>query len=589
MKTTKITIALLIAFLFFSSSHLLAQAETDVIAELGNFPQFFICLLAGVLLAIGFQVLLTTLSVATGISFIGNLEEKNKDKESDYNTESDYNKEHNSSSTLVKISSAAGIWTIVTVSLALFFASLLAVKLSLIESDTLGITLGLVIWAAFFTLMMYLEIKSVSSLLGGLFKTAIHGLRSSFDMARGIFEKSPEHKMADMAKTTVDSIRNEIAKSMNGNDMAKKMDEYINKLKPQQLDHKKIKKDIADIINEIELEEQTSMEDSGVKKKIFVQIASRQPNLTRHDVQKISKVFDEAKGVATSEGSRADKVLRAMDKFTPGTEEDTRQYRSKLEAYLRNTGKEELNPDRIKQDLEQMLNEPSRSKEIALNRFNQMDKNTLVSVLSQRKDISEEQANKIAGYAEDALHYVKEKILGSPSTSTSGAYSMSPYTRDYGAVEEHRQNSNSGGMNKFETKISNYLNGLQRPEFNYDRLKRDFEEIFHDPKSTVPILKERLDQYDKNSLITLLSSSDHITREEAERMVNKIEEAKTNALKKAEELQMQVKMKVEQAKEFALHEAENMRKATAAAAWWLFATAVLSGAASALGGALALG
>ena len=57
-------------------------------------PQFFVSLLAGVLLAIGFQVLLTALSVAIGISAVGNVQhhanhpshdhDKDKDKSSDW-------------------------------------------------------------------------------------------------------------------------------------------------------------------------------------------------------------------------------------------------------------------------------------------------------------------------------------------------------------------------------------------------------------------------------------------------------------------------------------------------------------------------
>lgn len=575
MKTLKRTLLLIIPF--FGLVHAAAaQAETGVAEVADNIPQFFICLVAGVLLAIGFQALLTTLSVASGVSLIGNIEDKanHAREDADRDTHDTHSKE-NQTPVLVKISSAAGIWSVLTVSISLFFASLLAVKLSLIGNDILGVTLGLVIWAAFFTAMMYLEIKSVSSLIGFLFNTALQGFRNSVDMMKGLFQQSQKSKAEDIAAATVD----ELAHSIDTSQITRKMDEYMERLEPQPLDYDKIKKDIAEMLNDIALEETSEVDDSGVKKRTFIQVASRQPRFSRHDVQKLGHVFDEAKKIASSGGSRADRVIHAVDRFTPGSEEDTKRYRSKLEAYLRNTGREELNPDRLKRDLEEMMNEPSRSKEIALNRFNQMDRSTLVSVLSQREDISREQADQIAGYAEEALNFVKEKILGQPS-------------REHNFEGDSQTDINiqkkGSKMTDFETRVSNYFNSLERPEFNYERIKRDFEQIFQDPRSAGPVLRNRLKQYDRDSLIALLSSSDKISKEQAERMAEKVEEAKQTILAKADELQMEARAKVEQARTLALHEAENMRKAAVAAAWWLFATALVSGAASALGGILAL-
>ncbi len=116
------------------------------------------------LLAIGFQVLLTALSVAIGFTAIGNVQHQANRASSD-STDDDAN----SGSTTpmgVKISSGVGIWTMITASIALFFAARLAVKLSLIGNAAIGVTLGLVIWAAFFTTLAYLEVKSVSTLSG---------------------------------------------------------------------------------------------------------------------------------------------------------------------------------------------------------------------------------------------------------------------------------------------------------------------------------------------------------------------------------------------------------------------------------------
>lgn len=225
-----------------------------------------------------------------------------------------------------------------------------------------------------------------------------------------------------------------------------------------------------------------------------------------------------------------------------------------------------------------------------------MDKSTLVAVLSQRKDISTDQANNIATQAEKTLNFVKEKVLGNPkSYNTSGGAGRDSYNASHSGIGIAPVDGNNSGdgrnehmKTKAEGKLQNYFDSMERPEFNYDRIKRDFEAMFHDPKSALRILRNRLNQSDKESLIALLSSNRNVSHEDAEKMVNKIIEAKETVIRKAEQLEEEVTRKVEQAKVVALHEAENVRKAAVAASWWLFATAIISAGASALGGILAL-
>jgi hypothetical protein len=103
-------------------------------------PRFFVALIAGVILAFAIQLVLTNLSVAAGITYLG------------HQPDSDSSSNHDSvGGTIRKIGTAVGIWTLVTVTIALLIASFLAVKLSLLVlSPGLGAILGLVIWGAYF-------------------------------------------------------------------------------------------------------------------------------------------------------------------------------------------------------------------------------------------------------------------------------------------------------------------------------------------------------------------------------------------------------------------------------------------------------
>jgi len=58
---------------------------------------------------------------------------------------------------------------------------------------------------------------------------------------------------------------------------------------------------------------------------------------------------------------------------------------------------------------------------------------------------------------------------------------------------------------------------------------------------------------------------------------------------KAEQMKDEVDRRIGQAKDEARHQAEEVRKTAASAAWWTFGTAVVSGVAAAIGGLIAAG
>src|SRR5690554_216474 len=150
-------LALLLLFVFAAPA--MAQVVPGEVVSIMTSPPFFISILAGLILVLGFQALLTFTSVASGISLIGNVEEKGKTRGRKHDSNKNASSSEDKTSTGVKVSSAAGIWTVVTMSISLFFASLLAVRLSLVSGNVIGITLGLVIWAAFMLTAMFIEMR----------------------------------------------------------------------------------------------------------------------------------------------------------------------------------------------------------------------------------------------------------------------------------------------------------------------------------------------------------------------------------------------------------------------------------------------
>ena len=129
-------------------------------------PQFLAALIAGVVLAFAFQLLFTNLGVALGVSLAGNSGDT-KEEESD-----------SFGGTIRKISLIVGLGTLISVAVSLFVACSLAVKLSLFVSPLSGAIVGLVIWATYFSLLVWLSSTTVSSLIGSVVNTATSGFQA---------------------------------------------------------------------------------------------------------------------------------------------------------------------------------------------------------------------------------------------------------------------------------------------------------------------------------------------------------------------------------------------------------------------------
>lgn len=601
MKTrTSLKTAASILFLAaFGLTPLAAQQDLAVGQTLITYtPHFFMAVVGGVILAIGFQLLLTSLSVASGISLVGNVEEAFTPSEEEKRERSregekeavtrepteggaktlsrereDEEASEEGTSPIVKISNAIGAWTVVTASISLFFASLLAVRLTLVGTVWMGITLGLIIWAAFFATMAYLEIRSVSTLIGGIFTAAFSGMRASFATARNVFSASPQTKLAEVATQTASALREELSQALDTTQISEKLDEYVDQLRPQHLDYNQIRDDLTDLLRNVRLEEKADLKAGHLDRETFIRFAQDQPKLRQEDVSRLGQTFDEIRTTLGQEGKGSEKV-EPIAQTLVGDKADTAKYQAKVEDYLRRTGREELNPEQIKQDIDRIFDDPKSSGEIILKRLNSIDRETLVAVLAQRDGMGEEKARKWMGKIEHAFDFLRHKIMGVEGVAAS-------------AVTEKGAQV-SGLPKEAEDRIRQYMASLGRPEFDYDRIRLDFERMLHDPKASLKILRARLKLYDRDSLIALLSSREGVSEEDAERMVGKIEEARDNVLHRAETLENEVRRRLSEAKQMALHEAENIRQASATAAWWMVGTAVISGFFSALGAALAI-
>ncbi len=565
----------LIFIIIFRSTVVYAQDSALLINRATG--SFFIAIISGIVLAFAFQFLLANLAVALGISAIGDVREKGE-KLNRHNSGSSSSSSDDKDSTPigVKIFTGAGVFMLVTLSVSLFFASLIAVKLSLLTSNLIGFTLGMVIWAGTLLIGIYLDSKLIGALTGSILGAIKDTLSAGASTVGNIFSPSEKSRIKATAQETVKAIHDEIKQEYDFSGFQNKLDEYVNKLEPQRFELDDLHEHIAELLHEIEIKEQYTPKDPEATKRLFLEVAEKQPRISARDKEKLKNAFDKAREVMKEEGTRADKAITLAEKLVPGGEEQGRKYREKVVRYLRKTNKEELNPDNLKEDLNKILNNPKAAPSIVQARASQIDRTTIKTALTSN-GVEEDKAEKYLSKAEEVLTQIK----------TVTEESKTIISAEGNKLEQDSREQFMERQSKAEQAIEQWFNRMDQPELEYDRLKQDVEQMLDDPKAAPQILRNRLSRLNRESLIALISNNKRITREQAEKTVAKIEEARDSVIRKTEEIERQVTIRMNELKQQALEQAEATRKTAAAAAWWFFIAAIVSGGASALGGILA--
>jgi len=334
-----------------------------------------------------------------------------------------------------------------------------------------------------------------------------------------------------------------------------KIGEYLRNTNLEELDPEGINRDLTKLFENpkegaVALRERLSQ----VDRETLVKLLSQREDLSEEQINRtIDRVQDSIRSIVKSPRRLASRAQKTVKDF-----------QGSLENYLRNTDKDELNPDSIKRDLQLLFSEPGAGMQSLGDRLKHFDRGTLVALLSQREDISQEEANQIADRIESVRNEFVEQLQ---------------------MVQDKFQSAIDGIF----AKIRDYLNSLDRPELNYEGIKRDFRKVFDDPQAGFDAIKQRLGEFDRGTLVAVISSRSDISETDAHRIVDQMEGARDSVLLRSERLQTEAKKRIKDIKKKTKQQAEDAREAAATAAWWLFGTALTSVVVSALAGAIAVG
>ncbi|MBD0345194.1 MAG: MFS transporter, partial [Coleofasciculus sp. Co-bin14] len=259
-----------------------ANQAPEPIAVMFSGPQFFIALVAGVLMAFAFQFLLTNFTLAAGIS----------SGENAVDADSDDSWGH----AVREVESKVGLWALVTVNIALFIACFLAVKLTLINSVMLGAITGVVIWSAYFLMLLWVSSSAIGSIVGSVANTASSGLQGVMGIAATALGGSAANaQVVNTVEASVAAVRRELSSAVDPSRVRETVQDYISDLQLPQLDLKQIRNDFEKLLTGSELR---SLADSDVLKNVnrqtFVDLISSRTDLSKQDVNRIADQLEGA-------------------------------------------------------------------------------------------------------------------------------------------------------------------------------------------------------------------------------------------------------------------------------------------------------
>ena len=330
--------------------------------------------------------------------------------------------------------------------------------------------------------------------------------------------------------------------------------EYLRNTQLDELNPEGIQRDLSTLMHHPK-EGASALRDrlSQVDRATLVKLLSQRDDLTE---EQVNQAIDEIQAAIRS-------LIQAPRRLATRVQKQAVKFEANLESYLQNTQTEELNPEGIKRDLQLLLQDPRAGLSSLGDRASQFDRSTFVALLAQRDDMTEEEANRIADQVESNFRSVIEQLQ---------------------KVQRAVQSTLDRGFDS----IRNYLNGLERSELNYDGIKQDFSKLFDDPQMGLDALRDRLTQFDRQTLVAVMSSRDDISETDANRIIDQVESVRDSVLYRVERVQKETQRRLQAVKDETQRQVRETRKVAAGAAWWVFSSALFSLGAAAIAGFLAV-
>ncbi|GAB6059076.1 hypothetical protein [Desulfonatronum parangueonense] len=560
---------------------------------------FFVAVVAGVVLAAAFQLFLTNLSAAAGLSAAKVMTADSDDRKSKKEEKSGHGSDKNPHgptafsdyadgvhTTMRQVSTGFGVMTMITASISLFLATWLALAIISPLNAMYAVGVALVIWGLSYLITFMLELRIGTTMIGAIAKMARQGFQSVAQAGTQLMQRSEGRRYEDQARSITKAVHSELFGHI---DLQQQIKDYINELK-REASPRMFRDELENLINELRIEEYVSPDGGpGGTPEIIRQIRTSGKRMSREEAKsaasRLRDIAARTKEETHSDKPRhekaADSALRAMGL----SHEEAEQTRKKFEEFLRSTGKEQLDPDGIKRDLEKLFQDRSEGADALSRRLSSIDRDTVETLIAKRQDMSKDEVHQYV----DRIWGVVENYTGKARQRTSDMQTEMQGDKFTGRTIDMDEGKTGAVSNKERilNRIEEYIASLERPNLDAEAIRHDLELMFSDPRFAAEDLYHRAKGLNRQDVLAIVTSSRYVSEEDVDKMVDQIMKIRDETVIRVERMKLEVKNRVEQARQEVIHQADEMRKTAANATWWVFITATASGVAAIFGGLLA--
>ncbi|NJO47999.1 MAG: MFS transporter [Oscillatoriales cyanobacterium RM2_1_1] len=443
-------------------------------------PQFFTALVSGVILAFGFQLVMTNLGVAIGISMLGGSSDGRHSKSSN-STNSD-----SSGNPIKKISNIVGWGTLISVTVALFFASLFAVKLSLLVAPFSGAIVGLVIWATYFSLMVWFSSTTAGSLIGSVVNSATSSFQAIFGTAMATLgSQAASHQVVATAEAAASAVRRELTGVADPQAMREKVEDYINAFRPGQLEIEPIRAEFERIVNSSNVQEMVAQGDlPQLDHQTFVGLLRDRTDLSKRDADRIARTLEETWQNATQQLPQSNSL-------------------SQLTDWIQSSPKQDLlgQPlgDKIDGLLDEMRKRRHSQSQGPVKQSLTMGFNSLVGLVMGRTDLSDFDVEKIISQ----LQQLKDQAVDQ---------------KDKVVAQFGEQRDNT-----IRTDIQNYLLNAYPWQLQDSIVESEFRNLLYDPSADPELVAEQLEQIHRIDFVNWLQEKGMLRQEKIHHLAGILE------------------------------------------------------------------
>lgn len=425
-------------------------------------PPIFSSLIVGLLLATAFQLLLTSLGIAAGVSAMR------------------YAPAAPGSPSQEKTGGNPGFWvgmgTLLTVNLGLSGACFLAIKLNQVSTVSAGAVLGVVIWAGYFLVLTWLSTQAVGSVLGTIAGTLTAGLRGLVGTVQKALRPRSENPELAVLQNQLDSTEGAIHSLQSALDTVvhdrERLEETVRSSpQPQpQVDAQQIRREVMRLLQDPTVpspapdsnqDDRPSAEEPGEQRgatgrsqaqpegneALTAWLQSASPDELLSDrlmatVQQFLTSSEAGEEIVSQLRQNAmplfkhlrHRVLQRVDlsdqevgrvlqqiqtwfrspeegEFpTEVGEEPHNPIQADVEDYLLNAESWQLNRKTIQQEFQEIIYDPEADPELVRQQLKPLDPHFLRSVLEQRQDLSHKKLAKAVGRLESARQAVLRSL-----------------------------------------------------------------------------------------------------------------------------------------------------------------------------------